>query len=166
MTDSTTNLIFASLLPMFYKSAFVIQDYCSRIRNDYLMLMNPLPPELATRDDSTSDDITTSLYMHRRSLRRLVGDSEDALETLKSYMTFQGLTHWREGYDRVSRDCKQIHVSALRLEVEVRDCLQLQAGETAIQESRKSIELSCLQIEENRRGRSLAHSPTNYRFNY
>ena len=42
--------------------------------------------------------------------------------------------------------------TARALEAEIRDCLQLEVGSLALQESKKSIELSSLQIEESKRG--------------
>ena len=54
----------------------------------------------------------------------------------------------------IEDELQQAHLEALRLETEIREYLQLQTGELALQESRKSIELSNSQIEEAKRGQS------------
>ncbi len=54
----------------------------------------------------------------------------------------------------VEDELRQARLEASRLETEIRDFLQLQTGELALQESRKSIELSNSQIEEAKRGQS------------
>lgn len=54
---------------------------------------------------------------------------------------------WR----KAEADLMQIHQEAGRLESQVRHYMQLQVGELALQESKKSIELSNQQIEEGRR---------------
>ncbi|CAF9919847.1 MAG: hypothetical protein ALECFALPRED_001319 [Alectoria fallacina] len=57
-----------------------------------------------------------------------------------------------EPFIEIEDQLQQAHLEAHRLENEIRDYLQLQIGELALQESRKSIELSGSQIEEAKRG--------------
>ena len=53
----------------------------------------------------------------------------------------------------LENELQRIRREATRLEAEIRDYLQLQTGELALEESKKSIELSNFQIEEAKRGK-------------
>ena len=55
-------------------------------------------------------------------------------------------------YLKVKQETSQIHNEARRLDAEVRDYLHLVVGNLALEESRKSIELSNQQILEGKRG--------------
>lgn len=102
-----------------------------------------------------ADDVITRIYEYRQSLRRLVEDSEDSLDHLRTYVTRQKNNEWLQKpvYKVMEQQVAQCCLQARRLEFEARDSLQLEAGLLALQESRKSIELSNHQIQEGRRGK-------------
>ncbi|CAD6592077.1 MAG: hypothetical protein ASARMPRED_005971 [Alectoria sarmentosa] len=88
--------------------------------------------------------------------RRMVGKSEDLnySHQLRRFILSQMPcdTNLDEPFIEIEDQLQQAHLEAHRLENEIRDYLQLQIGELALQESRKSIELSGSQIEEAKRG--------------
>ena len=91
-------------------------------------------------------------------------DFEDDLNYLRRYLRSQvsSDTLSDRSWLKVEEDLIETRQEASRLEAEVRDWLQLQVGEWALQESKKSIELSNRQIEEGKRGQLLVHSNHNY----
>ena len=95
----------------------------------------------------------------RNMLRRHIEDSETSSKNLTYYALSQqgGELLRRQDFMRIEELWREALSHARLLETEVRDNLQLQASELSLQESRKSIELSNHQIEENRRG-SYSHS--------
>lgn len=165
-TDNNTNLIFFALLPLVYMNAFRIHNQCDETRHVYLKMLKS--PSLADQDAQKERNRAISdLYQHRVLLRRLVEDAEDESEDLIRYMNWQGLTNWLPVYIEFVERYQRGHKLAHRLEAEIRDCLQLQVGEMGLQESRKSIELSSLQIEESKRGLLLiTTSPTRFILTY
>ena len=145
-----TSLIFGALLPLVYISTFPIKDRSSRIRLAYIELLDDKFGDSAQKDRAIFD-----LYSQRLGLRREVENSEDDSEQLARYIILQGLTELEKDFPTVQELYNSVHKSALRLDAEVRDYLDLQSGRMALQESQKSILLSNLQIEEYKRGSSL-----------
>lgn len=90
----------------------------------------------------------------RYSLRRMVEDFEDSSLRLRDCMHSPMKKDTPQGQSLMTLegDLQQFGLEATRLETEIRDYLQLQIGELALQESKKSIELSNPQIEEAKRG--------------
>ena len=149
-TITRTSLIFGALLPLVYSSAFAIMDRSNRIRLTYIGLLDDKFVDSAQKNTAILD-----LYSQRLGLRRVVENSEDDSEQLARYITSQGLTDLENDCTSVQNYYKSVHSSALRLEAEVRDYLELQSEQMTLKESQKSISLSSLQIEEYKRGSSL-----------
>lgn len=154
---SSATLMFDALLPLVYMSTLRINNQCSQARYTYLKLLEY--PSLGKH----SDELTSKLYQQRLSLRRTVEDSEDDTENLSRYIELHAMKEWVSAFTKLSECIQRVRGAAHRLEVEIRDCLQLQAAEMGLQESRESIklsrlqsresmELSSLQIEEIKRG--------------
>ena len=127
-----------------------MSDLCENIRVDYSELLKlvkcgPLDKE---------EKITSNLGKKRLRLRALVEEAEDDLSCLLKYIRSQTSAAWllSDSWRKVEEDFKRIQDEASRLEVQIRDYLQLRVGEWALQESKKSIELSNRQIEEGKRG--------------
>lgn len=82
-------------------------------------------------------------------------DAEDSLDHLRIHITWQKKEEWLKEpiYKIMDQRLGQCCLPARRLEVEARDSLQLEAGLLALQESRKSIEISNHQVQEGRRGK-------------
>lgn len=156
-TDNNINLIFVALLPLAYITALRIHDQCGRTRIFYLKVLKPSPivPRPSPLDGDYREDknwVISQLHWNRLLLRRLAEDLEDESEDLIRYLKWQALTDWPPAYSKIAECYQRAHKSAHRMEAEIRDFLQLQAGEMGLQESRKSIEISSLQIEESKRG--------------
>ena len=159
-TITITSLIFGALLPLVYSSTFSIMDRSNRVRLAYTQLLDD------RFDDSTQKESAIfDLYSQRLGLRRVVESSEDDSEQLARYITSQGLTDLKQDYTDVQKHYKSVYTSALRLEAEISDYLELQSGRMALQESQKSILLSNLQIEEYKRGSSLPKPLEIFAFN-
>ena len=168
-SSSITDLMFRSLTPLlqFYVSRFC--EECDFIRADYLDFTLPqdIPQDKFGYESALmrrSLGITgtgnikslAELYEVRYVLRRMVEESED-LKLLHRLRRFTGSlvpcdTPEVESFKEMEDQLQQAHLEAHRLETEIRDYLQLQIGELALQESRKSIELSSSQIEEAKQG--------------
>ena len=148
-------LVLKPLVPLLYLRKLAIRDYCQRIRGKYREL------ELDTSFECIRDDIIHGLPKERLCLRGLVEDSEDELNYSRRYLRSQvsanGLSNG--SWLKVEEDLIQTRQEAGRLEAEIRDWLQLQVGEWALQESKKSIELSNRQIEEGKRSQSCSPPP-------
>lgn len=84
----------------------------------------------------------------------MVENSEGGLRYLLRYVRSQTSADWllKKSWLKVEEDLKGTHEGARRLEAQVRDCLQLQVGDWALQESKKFSELSNCQIEARKRG--------------
>ena len=144
---TNASLLFTALLPLIYRSTSVIQKECHCTRDSY-----PGRQGFPPLDSAARDEVDSRLHKLRLFFRRLVEQSKDDSEYLTTYTALQRVEGWKEFDAEVQTHYKRVHTSALRLDAEVRDYLQLQAGEMALQESRKSLELSSLQIEESKRG--------------
>lgn len=133
------------LTPLVQFSIFQIRVQYGKIRSELR--------ELAGKLDARAHR-PLNLFKMRSELRRLIEDSEDTSQQLQRFKSFHKLGTTLQ--DRLSNtfeeDLRHARIEALRLETETRDYLQLQTGELALKESRKSIELSNSQIEEAKRG--------------
>ena len=103
--------------------------------------------------DSTSDGQIEDI---RFQLRRQICEIERGAADLTRYLCARGkpeLMSCREfrDFEQEASTCLEM---ARSLEAEVRDWLQLRVGDLALKESKKSIELSTLQIRESNRGKS------------
>ena len=142
--DEFTKLILKPLIPLLYLSVFFIRNCCENLRLKYRNLL---------WNAAKMDEDVDALHDDRHRLRALMEESEDDLSYLRRYVCSQISAErisdksWR----KAEADLIQIHQEAGRLESQVRDYMQLQVGELALQESKKSIELSNQQIEEGKR---------------
>ena len=90
----------------------------------------------------------------RYRLRRWIGYYERILNHFSSFLRMQGVSNPQhyEAFSIIGDDSKCCLEDAHSLEAELRDWLQLRVGSLALQESKKSIQLSNLQMEEAKRG--------------
>ena len=103
-------------------------------------------------DDKNPEDAMEAI---RSTLRRQVRHFEDCMSSFKRCLRDQQIVQ-SERYEAFSLLIADSHDSlnkARALESEIRDWLQLRVGSLALQESKKSIENSNLQIEESKRGK-------------
>ena len=137
-----TNLSFWSLSPLMKLSAFEIYQQCVLTREKYLSFLEPSSYRAGRPK-------MEDLFVIRSALRRMIEDSEDSSQQLRRFLSSQmpSETCQSTSSTAVEEELRQARLEASRLETEIRDYLQLQTGESALQESRKSIELSNSQIE-------------------
>ncbi|KAM0805941.1 hypothetical protein BDR22DRAFT_191798 [Usnea florida] len=148
MGDST-DLLLRPLIPMLCFNMFSIREKCDWIRENYDQSINHLN---SFRNATQLED----LFSLRNDLRRTVERSEDTLDQIPRFLNSNriwSLQQRTKPSDQpwIGNEIKKVHLEAHRLEIELRDYLQLQTGVVAIDESRKSIQLSNLQIEEGKR---------------
>ena len=152
-TDDVTSLILKSLIPLLYLSVFSIRHCCESLRSRYRNAQESVVPVYDGDDGDDKDDDLKALPYERLRLRALVGESEDDLNYFRRYVFSQRSveTLSDQSWRKAEADLMQIHEEAGRLESQVRHYMQLQVGELALQESKKSIELSNQQMEEGKR---------------
>ena len=142
--DDVTKLILKPLIPLLYLSVFSIRNCCENLRSKYRYLL--------WNAANNYEDVNV-LPDERHRLRALVEESEDDLIYFRRYVCSHISTErisdksWR----KAEADLIQMHQEAGRLESQLRDYMQFQVGELALQESKKSIELSNQQMEEGKR---------------
>ncbi|KAL9074069.1 MAG: hypothetical protein Q9161_002478 [Pseudevernia consocians] len=170
---NVTDLSFTSLTPLLHLIMFKSRAICGMVREEYLnfvkirdkdfrslprgVVLNYLHNETLTRHrsrDEQSETALEDLYEMQLLLRRMIEDSKDGLDQLQRFMHSQNIkaAGQEDSSTNIEDSLQQFILEARRLETEIRDCLQLQTGQLALQESRKSIELSNFQVEEGKRG--------------
>ena len=141
------DLKFGPLVTLLQFSTPLVRPECRAIRAEYLHATR-------SRQTETVGRVLKDVFEKRYLMRKMIEDSEDNSIRLRDYV------HSLEKHDTLQShslmtlevDLQQTRLEATRLEAEIRDYLQLQTGELALQESKKSIELSNFQIEEAKRG--------------
>lgn len=105
--------------------------------------------------DEDSEAEAISLYECRALLRRCIDDMENDWWSLVRYIRSQHGTDWFTGqlYRNFEGEFREAVADVSRVECQIRDHLQLEAGKLGLEESRKSIEMSNRQIEEAKRGK-------------
>ncbi len=143
-----TDLLFWSLSPIMKLSAFEIYQRCALTREKYVSF-------LASGNEAKRPEME-NIFVTRSELRRLIEDSKDSSQQIRRFLSSQepNDTCQTTLLTTIEGDLEQARVEASRVETEIRDFLQLQTGELALQESRRSIELANSQIEEAKRGQS------------
>ena len=102
----------------------------------------------------TSNESFNELALKRAELRRNLEDFENCLQCFQSYIRIQGqhATLNTLQYLKYEEHWNRVVAMSRRLEAEVRDQMQLATGMLSIDESRRSIELSNIQIREGKQG--------------
>ena len=162
-SSSITDLLFKTLSPLLQFYVFRLREECDLARSEYIAFTLPQNkfqyeseilkwgPRRIGRGKIKG---LRELFEMRYFLRRLVEDSEQHCQRLRRFIRSQRAPDAppNESSTLIEDEVQQAHLEAHRLETELRDYLQLQTGELALQESRTSIELSSSQIEEAKRG--------------
>lgn len=142
-----SDLTLRSLIPLLYLSVFAMRDLCENIRKEYRELQRVVDLEYGVLDASKERN-TSALVVKRLRLRALVEGSEDDFNRLPGYIRSETSAGRQldNSWIEVEEKLKRTNQEARRLEAQIRDYLQLQVGEWARQESKRSIELSSRQI--------------------
>ena len=149
---SVRDIFLGSLTALLHFNVSRIREGKDLMRGEYLKVIGPR--EEGEEQILDHEMMLGKLFRMRSSLRRLIEDSEDKAERLKRVVHSQMANEVREGtsFTTIEDDLRQIRLESRRCETEIFDYLQLQTGELARQESKKSIQLSNFQIEEAKRG--------------
>lgn len=152
ITSCTAAIIAGVLMPLLQIKCFRIRAHFLRLRRRFLMLQAAMSRDNA--DQTLINGTSYNLHQERFWLRRSVEDSDDGMIQFEKYISGENVNYLHESsaYLRIKQETELIHDEARRLDAEVRDYLQLAVGDLALEESRKSIELSNQQIVEGKRG--------------
>ena len=101
------------------------------------------------RDETYWEGLESS----RSRLRRQIHEFKQCATEYSKYLLAQAIQDpdLYEPYVQIKEEAQAVLDNASELEAEIRDWLQLQVGNLAVLESRKSIQLSNLQMEESKR---------------
>ena len=165
----TSNLLFNSLLPLLRieilrlrrRSRAVPRTFDNFKRIEFYTVLKEIDDD--QRYFPISDDnyeitaVPIKLYKWRDLLRYMIGHLEDAVEPLAVFLSSQISPDSIKSpaYYQLVQERESILKEASRLEAEMRDFLQLEASQLSLLESKKSIEVSNSQLQENKRGKYL-----------
>ena len=149
---ATITEIFFPLLPLLYMNCYKMKAQLLLLRRGYMA--QQAAQHADDIDSKRVKQVSFGLHQKRYWLRRSIEDSEDGIRHFEEYVHAQDAGHLlhSSAYLEVKQEAEQIHKGARRLDTEVRDYLQLVTGESSLEESRKSIELSNHQILEGKQG--------------
>ncbi|KAI4159312.1 MAG: hypothetical protein L6R39_000402 [Caloplaca ligustica] len=157
-TISDQCLFYTSLLPLIKIASMDLQVnyqetlyWLSRLRSDNVEADSGRFNARGMQNRNQTYNIVDS---DRYNLRRACEEFDNGQQCFKSYIETNGDVEWlsEKSYKTVIAESDRTIVLARRLEVEVRDYMQLVVGAMSIAESRKSIELSTSQINEGEKG--------------
>lgn len=95
----------------------------------------------------------------RRAIKRQNTTFEQSLDSLTRLLKFNGVSKFMvdEPFCSIYDEAQALLKESQNLEFHLRDEFQLQVGSLSLQESKRSIELSNIQIEESKRGTLVSH---------
>lgn len=155
--SACADLVVGSLLPLMRLENFRIKGQAHRVRTHFKTLLSSSWAglnEAGVKRLGMRNDDEMLVYGYRDMLRSLIEQIENETELYKEFMSLKIRADSTKNapflllMEERSRTLQQTR----RLEAEIRDYLQLQTGQMALVESRKSIELSNYQIREGKRG--------------
>ncbi|KAL8724562.1 MAG: hypothetical protein Q9181_006769 [Wetmoreana brouardii] len=136
------------LLPLLQSCLGHLRDVYDETNTKYL----DMSPVIRS---TSQDDLGKPMEVIRYKLRRAMRSLEQSLGDYKTYLRKESIRK-PEQYEASSVTIEEAETCldvARGLESEIRDWLQVYVGNCGIQSSKKSIELSNIQIEETKRGR-------------
>lgn len=151
---STAFLVLAAMSPLLYVEAYRVREASNKARWTYCAVTED---KIRGWNRSGLEHIgQRNLDRERHVLRRTLEEAEDHVSQIFSYLGSEFDTDWFEepSYLSIKADWGSLMDEAHRLESEVKDYMQLQVGNLSLEESRRSIELSNIQIRESKSGKS------------
>lgn len=149
----------AAISPLLHIEANRVQTIYIDVKETYDELVmrkfdRPTHPHLQSRD------LAGELDRKHLALRYTIENGEDHLRQTFRYLASDIDLDWsKEPLYRIFKaEWNTLLDDARRLETEVRDFMQLQVGNLSLEESRRSIELSNIQIRESQSGRSCSNT--------
>lgn len=170
-TDRCEALLFGSLLPLLQLDILRMRARCSHVRSKIQpaksRAVDLIKYELkgassthieAILNSTVVDTADARLYQYRISLRSCIEGFEGLSQPLSRFISSQLTPELTTSpaYNRNAGERVLLLKEAHSLEAEIRDFLQLQAGQLSLLESRKSIEVSNTQLQESKRGNFIA----------
>ena len=151
MQPTKQSLLLAALSPLLYTAACRTTESFNTIQDLYTRVILRKPDESTKR----TDDEKSELDMQRLELRRITEVNENLLGQFSRYLGSEAQSDLSEqpSYVAIVAELRSLIEDARRLDAEVRDFKQIQVGDLALKESRKSIELSNAQIREAKSGK-------------
>ena len=157
---NNATLILSSFSPLIYAEARSLRSRINTERQHFATIPKGLSSPLAGFNNFNYDNLSHGEYEEdlnnrRLLLRRHSEHFQDTVDEILRYVRFEVKAEWSQEhlYDKLRTESEGLLKEASRLETEIRDNMQVQVGSLALQESRKSIELSNLQIREARSGK-------------
>ena len=150
-----------TLLPLLRPCLYSLRKVYDDVNIKYLRRTYDFRTNLLALEPET-DNLEEGMEDLRFILRRQVRRYEQCMSDIQRYLRKQDIKN-PEQYEafllviKESHDCLN---SARSLEAEIRDWLQLRVGNLALQESKKSIQLSNMQIKDSKRGMMMLSKPT------
>lgn len=144
-TPSKAFQMLAAAWPLVYVEASRVREALDSIRRTYDALVKD-----KLWSDEKLDGTYKNLDRKRLNLRRTLEEAEDRVSQILRYLGSElNLDMSKEpSYTSIEADWRSLNDEARRLEADVRDYMQLQVGNLSLEESRRSIEISNLQIRE------------------
>ena len=131
-----------------------LKSYCRRTRSEYLRLnlCEDLLPSGSPEKNTRAQHMSEWLW-----LRRSISDAEDGFAQLRNLGTdiLGASLDQYDSFKELQTRLSSVIQESMRLESEIKDYLQFQVGDLSLEESRRSIALSNIQIEEAKRGQFL-----------
>ena len=144
------SLLLAAMSPLLYVEVDRMTNHINNVQAMYTDLVFVVSDE--SREPRVSQE---DLDKHRLKLRRITEINEDILGQFSRYLGSEGHLDLidQPSYVSIVATSRSLIADARRLDAEVRDFKQIQVGDLALKESRKSIELSNAQIREAKSGK-------------
>ena len=151
-TRNPENLALLCFLFLSQLEVLAMRYLCDSIRTDFYKSLG-YSGLARPKEEDDSDD---KLPFHRYFLRQQLSDAEDHWCNFKEYIMGELRTTSVDSpmFQRMENRFNISLAEGYRLESQIRDHLQLRVGELSLQESRKSIEVSKIQIAEAQRGKN------------
>ena len=142
-------LLLAATSPLLNAEAYLMKKILNEIKLNYGSITRP---RLSGFHASTQQN--NDLDRQRLKLRRTLEEAEDYVSQTFRYLSSEIDSDWSKepSYVSIRADWRSLIDEARRLETEVRDDMQLQVGHLSLEESKRSIELSNIQIRESKSG--------------
>ena len=149
-TPTKAFLLLASMSPLLYVEAYLVSKAFNQLQKVYTIIAEAKVTERLSQPTAPDD---RDLNHGRLELRRSLEETEDLLGQIFRYLGSAAQSDYFEepSYVSIRADLRILIDDARRLEAEVRDYIQDAISHAAWSESRASIELSNLQINEAKR---------------
>lgn len=148
-TPTQAFLLLAATSPLLDTEAYRVRKILNEVNVNYCIIIGHKSNGFQLFSERNND-----LDRQRLELRRTLEEAEDYVSQTFRYLSSEVDSDWSKepSYVSIREDWKSLIDEARRLEIEVRDYMQLQVGNLSLEESRRFIELSNIQIRESKSG--------------